>query len=204
MAGLRKSGVRFSRRGGNVGVVKMLEKLFVRVRSWLHIDPSAVGPEAATGVAGGLSAGTGAGMSGSHGGTNGFARKAHATPTPPPMPGEAFGDSSEYGVVMEAQPDSGMVITESGIIIIDPNADEAKLATKLDAIPTGSKAAPSAPAQAVTADTSWALPNLAAPVGRNGADPGASSSSDWDAVLARARAQLASPSPAPSGKPRKA
>jgi hypothetical protein len=217
MAGLRKTGVRFSRRGGNVGVVKMLEKLFVRVRSWLHIDPSAVGPEAATGVAGGLSAGTSAGMSGAvmapgsanggHAGTNGFARKAHATPTPPPMPGEAFGDSSEYGVLMEAQPDSGMVITESGIIIIDPNADEAKLATKLDAIPTAAKAAPSAPAQAVTADTSWALPNLAAPVGRNGADPGSSSSSDWDAVLARARAQLASPSPgspAPSGKPRKA
>ena len=122
------------------------------------------------------------------------------------MPGEAFGDSSEMALVMEAQPESGMVITESGIIIIDPNADEAKLAQKLDAIPSAGKASPPA-AQPVTADTSWALPNLAGHRG-NGVEPSASAS-DWDSVLARARAQLspASPpsstTPAASGKPRK-
>jgi hypothetical protein len=202
MAGLRKTGVRFSRGGGNVGFVKMLEKLFVRVRSWLHIDPAAVGqPATGTASGGSLSA-------------NGFARSAtgpagdgkatrHSTPTPPPpMPGEAFGDSSEFSLVMEAQPESGMVITESGIIIIDPNADEAKLANKLDAIPSGPRREH---AQPVTADTAWALPNLSG--GRsNGAEP-ASSSSDWDSVLARARAQLTPSSPpasrSSSTKPRK-
>ena len=117
------------------------------------------------------------------------------------MPGEAFGDSSEFGLVMEAQPESGMVITESGIIIIDPNADEAKLANKLDAIPSGPRREP---AQPVTADTAWALPNLSG--GRsNGAEPASSSSSDWDSVLARARAQLtpSSPPASSSTKPRK-
>ena len=107
------------------------------------------------------------------------------------MPGEAFGDSGELlALSMEAQPESGMVITESGIIIIDPNADEAKQSKPI-----------SSGAQAVTADTSWAVPNLVKPAGPN---PGVSSSSDWDAVLARARAQLTTPPPAPGpGKPRK-
>jgi hypothetical protein len=109
------------------------------------------------------------------------------------MPGEAFGDSGEW-LAMEAQPESGMVITDSGIIIIDPNADEAKFAKPM-----------SSGAQAVTADTSWALPNFARPTGA--AAP--SSDSDWDAVLARARAQLSSspssppPGPASPGKSRK-
>jgi hypothetical protein len=213
MAGLRKTGVRSSHGGGNVGFVKMLEKLFVRVRSWLHIDPAAVGqPAAGTVSGGGLSTGlagptngfarsaTGAGHAGNAGNNDSKASR-HPTP-PPPMPGEAFGDSSEMGLLMEAQPESGMVITESGIIIIDPNADEAKLVGKLDAIPSNGKPRP---AQAVTADTAWALPNLAG--GRsNGAEPSSSSSSsDWDAVLARARAQLSPASPpAPSStKPRK-
>jgi hypothetical protein len=105
------------------------------------------------------------------------------------MPGEAFGDSGEW-LAMEAQPESGMVITDSGIIIIDPNADEAKFATT--PISSG--------AQAVTADTSWALPNFARPTGA--AAP--SSDSEWDAVLTRARAQLSTPSGStPPGKPRK-
>jgi hypothetical protein len=209
MAGLRKTGVRFSQGGGNVGFVKMLEKLFVRVRSWLHIDPAAVG-QPATGTASGAGGVlTGPSLNGASNGApaNGFARagdaKASRHPTPPPpMPGEAFGDSSEMGLLMEAQPESGMVITESGIIIIDPNADEAKLAGKLDAIPSNGKPGP---AQSVSSDSStdssWALPNLVG--GRTtGTEASSSSSSDWDAVLARARAQLSPPAPG-STKPRK-
>jgi hypothetical protein len=183
----------------------MLEKLFVRVRSWLHVDPAAVAP------AGGGQQGVATAPPGSISGPgNGFSRSAvaptatgrgerHVTP-PPPMPGEAFGDSGEIfsPSMMEAQPESGMVITESGIIIIDPNAQEAQALTKLDA-------KNEAKLQAVTADTSWALPNLAGGNGSNGSSTSAAAPSDWDAVLARARAQLSSPPPPAgnSGKSRK-
>src|SRR5688572_27391227 len=77
----------------------MLDKLFVRVRSWLHNDP--------TGVLGDPNLGTRLGSSnGANAGKPGV--------TPPPLPPDAWAES-----------ESGMVITESGIIILDPAAVEA-------------------------------------------------------------------------------
>jgi hypothetical protein len=154
-----------------VAFVEMLDKLFVRVRSWLHIDPAAASTVSASGLAGV----PGPAIAGpSLGGANRSAQKHAASaaqdvaPTPPPLPAEAF------SLVMEAQPESGMVITESGIIIIDPNAVEA-----------------SAKATSSSSD-SWALPNgPAQPVQQMNAR--ADSYGDWDTVLARARAQLSTP-----------
>jgi hypothetical protein len=115
----------------------------------------------------------------------------------PPLPGEALTPSP-----LDAQPESGMVITESGIIIIDPNGDEAKPEGKV-AAPAAAPAPGRKPAHPtnIPANAAWAVPDLkaASPV----AAPPSSSDGDWDAILARARAQLPPPPPTAAGKPRK-
>jgi hypothetical protein len=179
----------------------MLEKLLVRVRSWFHIDPSTA---AVTPSGSAPAALAGPGLLGNGNGSTGFARGAAApkearrssTP-PPPMPGEAFGDSSEMSLAMEAQPESGMVITESGIIIIDPNVDPD--AARLATTPISSGAQAVVRNDSSNANT-WALPNLARPTSAEASK--SSDASDWDAVLTRARAQLAPP-PAPGPTKRK-
>jgi hypothetical protein len=153
----------------------MLDKLFVRVRSWLHIDPAAASTVSASGLAGvpgpAISGPALAGTARSP--RNNPARDA--SPTPPPLPAEAF------SLVMEAQPESGMVITESGIIIIDPNATDGDAsAAKLAASSADAWALPNAPAQAVPSRSD--------------------SYGDWDTVLARARAQLSPSDKSKSGK----
>jgi hypothetical protein len=152
----------------------MLDKLFVRVRSWLHIDPAATSTVPAASLAGV----PGPAISDA---ALGAPKRADrdASPTPPPLPAEAF------SLVMEAQPESGMVITESGIIIIDPNATDAGDAAKAAASPSDAWALPNAPVQPVPSRSE--------------------SYGDWDTVLARARAQLNTPdkSKAEKSKPGK-
>jgi hypothetical protein len=156
----------------------MLEKLFVRVRSWLHIDGAAV-PAGSTAVAGV----PGPAIAPNLEATRKPNGKEAGAGAPPPLPAEAF------SLVMEAQPESGMVITESGIIIIDPGTtDSAELAAH----------------KTVPPDAAWALPvttssrSVAAP-SFNDSSSGQAGKDDWDSVLARARAQLAKPEGATPG-----
>jgi hypothetical protein len=169
----------------------MLDKLFVRVRSWLHTDPAAASPVTASGLAGvpgPAIANANAKVSSSSSSsteakTTKAARAGEDVVAPPPAPAEAF------SLVMEAQPESGMVITESGIIIIDPNAEPA----------AASAEAPKKSALTANPSDAWALPNApVVPVTPSRGD----SYGDWDTVLARARAQLStSDKPSPkSGK----
>jgi hypothetical protein len=151
----------------------MLDKLFVRVRSWLHSDPSAVLGEAASDNVEAKPNGKSS--------TTKKSRRNKQGLTPPPLPPDAWNEA-----------ESGMVITESGIIIIDPNAVEAN------------RAAPPRPASmTVPADSAWALPSLSspspAPAAAASAKPESSASLNWDEVLARAKARISAvPDPAPS------
>jgi hypothetical protein len=141
----------------------MLDKLFVRVRSWLHNDPSGVLGETA----------------GDSGDAKPMSKQARSkrqrqTLTPPPLPPDAWNEA-----------ESGMVITESGIIIIDPSAVEAN------------RAAPPRPASmTVPADSAWALPSLSSPAPTSTAAATGSNRNDgaeplnWDEVLARAKARI--------------
>jgi hypothetical protein len=159
----------------------MLDKLFVRVRSWLHNDPTGVLDDPARPSSRNLSIKRG-----------NSAKGTIETPavTPPPLPPDAWKEA-----------ESGMVITESGIIIIDPNAHEA------------SRAAPPRPASMVVpADSAWALPNLprpGAPMSTSASTTTASNraadaeSLNWDEVLARAKARISAvPDPLPSTPPK--
>ena len=92
----------------------MLDKLFVRVRSWLHNDPTGVLGDPALPAPGGPAKRNGKRQALGQG--QGL--------TPPPLPPDAWAAESE----------SGMVITESGIIIIDPAAMDAN---QVGAAPTG-------------------------------------------------------------------
>jgi hypothetical protein len=152
----------------------MLDKLFVRVRSWLHIDPTTASPVSASGPAG-LAGVPGPSLASSTRSQPSRSARGNqpAEPTPPPLPGEAF------SLVMEAQPESGMVITESGIIIIDPNG--------VDAGGEPGKGHPTS-----TLPDAWALPNAAA-AAPTVVPSRPDSYGDWDTVLARARAQLTPP-----------
>jgi hypothetical protein len=138
----------------------MLDKLFVRVRSWLHNDPSGVLGETAS----------------DSGDRKPRSKRKQQGLTPPPLPPDAWNEA-----------ESGMVITESGIIIIDPNAVEAN------------RASPPRPASmTVPADSAWALPSLTSPApapmstaaatGSNRND--SAESLNWDEVLARAKARI--------------
>jgi hypothetical protein len=159
----------------------MLDKLFVRVRSWLHNDP--------TGVLGDSAPPSSQNLSSKRGNS---AKGTIETPavTPPPLPPDAWKEA-----------ESGMVITESGIIIIDPSAHEA------------SRAAPPRPASMVVpADSAWALPSLprpGAPVSTSATTTTANNraadgeSLNWDEVLARAKARISAvPDPLPSTPPK--
>jgi hypothetical protein len=175
----------------------MLDKLFVRVRSWLHNDP--------TGALDDPALPSTRNLSGKRGNS---AKGTIETPavTPPPLPPDAWKEA-----------ESGMVITESGIIIIDSNAHEA------------SRAAPPRPASMVVpADSAWALPSLPrpgapnpSPVSANVTSPSPSPMSssattttasnraanaeslNWDEVLARAKARISAvPDPLPSTPPK--
>lgn len=148
----------------------MLDKLFVRVRSWLHNDPTGVIGDPA------LPAPPARDQNGR---PNRVSGKSSKTPvvTPPPLPPDAWKEA-----------ESGMVITESGIIIIDPNALDA-------AMPPSSRAAASVPA-----DSAWAMPTLpkpGSPVSSQATAPSpapmsaSSATSEWDEVLARAKARIA-------------
>ena len=162
----------------------MFDKLFVRVRSWLHASPQpaaagAAGFGAADGArkyVGSPSARVEPRKEARNG--NGNGRKGSSKETPPPLPPDAWMES-----------ESGMVITESGIIIIDP--------TLMDS----PGAAPPPPPRGVPADSAWALPNLPRPgaVPTAPAGPRAAGRStedmDWDEVLARARANLSGTAP---------
>ena len=161
----------------------MLDKLFVRVRSWLHNDPTGVLGDPGLGAPLAGRARNGAnGVHGTNGKGNGNemtgavdGKPAH---TPPPLPPDAWAES-----------ESGMVITESGIIILDPAAVEAHRASP-----------PSRPPlRGVPADTAWAVPSLPrpgatspvpAPMSAASTTTSSSANSDWDQVLARARAQI--------------
>ncbi len=223
----------------------MLEKLLVRVRSWLHIDPSAGTATVASASGSGAMAGPAMAPAPALG-TQGFSRKASGksntgkseakqasagkseakqasagkseakqasagasgngsltasaanardgrkrapTPSaaPPPPPADAYAP-----VALEAQSESGMVITDSGIIIIDPTSGD----PALDGKSNGSR-----PGDVSASGDAWAVPNLTSNTGSMtaAADPG-----DWDSVLARARAQLAPPAVSPAAPaPRK-
>jgi hypothetical protein len=135
----------------------MFDKLFVRVRSWLH-----AGPQPAT-------AGATAFPGGDYRGVG----------SPPPLPPDAWMES-----------ESGMVITESGIIIIDPALADAP-----------ANSSPPPPPRGVPADRAWAMPTLPrAGSGSSSLLPATTSSAsrsvtptedmDWDEVLARARANI--------------
>jgi hypothetical protein len=144
----------------------MFDKLFVRVRSWLHAGPQPV------------TAGAGAFPAGDYRGVG--------SGSPPPLPPDAWMES-----------ESGMVITESGIIIIDPALADAP-----------ANSAPPPPPRGVPADRAWAMPTLpragsgsstTLPTLPNGTPASTSSASrsvtptedmDWDEVLARARANI--------------
>jgi hypothetical protein len=152
----------------------MLDKLFVRVRSWLHNDPAGVLGETA----------------GDGGNTKPRSQRKQQGLTPPPLPPDAWNEA-----------ESGMVITESGIIIIDPSAVEAN------------RAAPPRPASmTVPADSAWALPSLSSPAsaptstaaattGSNRRDDG--EALNWDEVLARAKARISAvPDPGTSTTPK--
>jgi hypothetical protein len=147
----------------------MLDKLFVRVRSWLHNDPSTVLGETASDSVDAKPT------------SRSKAKRNKQGLTPPPLPPDAWNEA-----------ESGMVITESGIIIIDPSAVEAN------------RAAPPRPASmTVPADSAWALPSLSspspAPAAAASAKPESSASLNWDEVLARAKARISAvPDPAPS------
>jgi hypothetical protein len=156
----------------------MLDKLFVRVRSWLHNDPTGVLGDPALPAPGGPAKKNGNG--------NGK-RSGKGKDTPPPLPPDAWAAESE----------SGMVITESGIIIIDP------------ALMDANKVAPPRPASMIVpADSAWALPNLPRPGAATPVSANATSASDagalnWDEVLARAKARInAVPDPGPGSPPK--
>jgi hypothetical protein len=101
--------------------------------------------------------------------------------SPPPLPPHAWMES-----------ESGMVITESGIIIIDPALADAP-----------ANAAPPPPPRGVPADRAWAMPTLPRPGSSSSVLPVMTSSAsrsvtptedmDWDEVLARARANIVRP-----------
>jgi hypothetical protein len=139
----------------------MLEKLFHRLRSWRQ---------------GGLAAPSPASMlPTSPSGANGLATLAGPL-TPPPIPADAWAES-----------ESGIVITDSGIIILGP-ATEPRTRPAMPTLPPAPVPDP-APAAAAPA----------APPQRK-LTPG---ELDWDDVLARARARAQeagdSPPPVPSG-----
>ena len=139
----------------------MLDKLFVRVRSWLHNDPAGVLGDPASDSAD----------------TRSRSKRKQQSLTPPPLPPDAWNEA-----------ESGMVITESGIIIIDPNALEA------------SRAAPPRPASmTVPADSAWALPSMTSPAPSapmsaaattTGSNRNDGEALNWDEVLARAKARI--------------
>jgi hypothetical protein len=157
----------------------MFDKLFVRVRSWLHSDQAGFDPAGGNGARRGV--GTG-----------------HPSHTPPPLPPDAWTES-----------ESGMVITESGIIIIDPQAAEA---AGLSGPPPARPRTPAIGTKELPADRAWALPSL--PNQGAGLVPPSGSSNgqarddkqdqpvkdDWDQVLRRARDQIAAP-PRPGRTP---
>ena len=156
----------------------MIEKLLVRVRSWLHID--AAGASVSASGESALMPALARRSSGRGGKDNGNSKlpASDAMATPPPLPGEAF------SLTMEAQPESGMVITESGIIIIDPNAIDAD----------GDVKASTNTNKGVPAEAAWALPSFANATGKPPAATARTDlSSDWDSVLARARERLSPP-----------
>lgn len=161
----------------------MLEKLLVRVRSWLHVDPATATAGAGSGVGSGVGAGplVGPPMAPRSAPSPRPAtlRPAAPTVTPPPLPGEAF------GLAMEAQPESGMVITESGIIIIDPNAAEAET---------------SASKRSDANDSAWALPAFSKAGAPPPPLPTDRTHDDWDSVLARARERLGPQTPGSNRK----
>jgi hypothetical protein len=143
----------------------MLDKLFARLRSWRQADSQAAPLLSTSSLgAGGLPT-----LSGPM--------------TPPPLPADAWAES-----------ESGIVITDSGIIILGPDS-EPRAAAK--------SAAPARPA----------LPSLPAappptPASKRSLTPG---ELDWDDVLARARAraqeslddaQETAPPPPPSARAR--
>ena len=157
----------------------MLDKLFVRVRSWLHNDPTGVLGDPALSKPG--------------------SRKKQTLVTPPPLPPDAWNES-----------ESGMVITESGIIIIDPAALEANRPSP-----------PARPGSKISEDNAWALPNLPrpgaphpvsasvtspspAPMSAAATTTGSHRTDDaealnWDEVLARAKARISAvPDPGPT------
>jgi hypothetical protein len=123
----------------------MLEKLFARLRLWRQAD-SPAGPMLATSSlgAGGLPT-----LSGPM--------------TPPPLPADAWAES-----------ESGIVITDSGISILGPDAEPR--AGARPAGPPARAALPTLPAEPP--------PSTAAP--KRSLTPG---ELDWDDVLARARAR---------------
>ena len=153
----------------------MFDKLLVRVRSWLHAGnaPAAAGATALS------------------------AAEYRADRRPPPLPPDAWMES-ETG-----KSESGMVITESGIIIIDPALADAP-----------ANSAPPPPPRGVPADRAWAMPTMPrAGVGSSAAPPKPAPRSitpgeelDWDEVLARARAQIVTTpaTPLPPSTPRAA
>jgi hypothetical protein len=163
----------------------MFDKLFVRVRSWLHSDQAGFNPgERAVGV------GTG-----------------HPSHTPPPLPPDAWAES-----------ESGMVISESGIIIIDPQAAEA--AGLSGPPPARPRTPPLGTSKDLPPDRAWALPSLprqgvtvppATPGNGNGngnpiAGPAgaralSNEDGEWDEVLRRARDQIAAVPPGPGRTP---
>jgi hypothetical protein len=196
----------------------MIDKLFGKVRSWLHIDQSvsvATSSPNASGTLAGPSLPRNDSDSGrpANGGKKNKGKKnkgknkaqnvrvreaarpeaaaverkiersadasaAKVDASPPPSSNEAFSRT------MDGQPESGMVIGESGIIIIDephspgPASGEGKVVAR----------SPSS--------DSWALPNLKELPPTAPPTPAAKAgalSDDWDQVLARARAQLNTP-----------
>jgi hypothetical protein len=130
----------------------MLEKLFARLRSWRqgdvvqHLAVQAAAPMLPTSArAGGLATLAG-------------------PMAPPPLPADAWAES-----------ESGIVITDSGIIILGPTAE------------------PMAPPPAASA--SPPVPPAQSPPPKRKLTPG---ELDWDDVLARARARAEAEGPAPS------
>jgi hypothetical protein len=144
----------------------MLEKLFARLRSWRQGDLAA--PPAAPLLSTAAAASIGL--------TSPVGLQTLAGPlTPPPLPADAWAES-----------ESGIVITDSGIIILEPEPKSDRASEKTSA------RASLEPPKARTAAHPPTLP--AAPAPRT---PG---ELEWDDVLARARAraELEQPSPRPT------
>jgi hypothetical protein len=142
----------------------MLEKLFARLRSRQKGDlaaPAAGLPLTPPTKAAGKAAGTSAGAA-----TVAATLPTLAGPlTPPPLPADAW-----------AEQESGIVITDSGIIILEAEPPQA-----------------SKPATAPTPARGSSLP----PAPPSAPTPRAPGELDWDDVLARARARAEEAQPVP-------